>query len=134
MAGSTRRNAPGRASAVPPGLLGRHRDGQKFGPGWRTGGPGRIGQGRTFPGLTAERVRRLGDLPSALVAELLDATEAAAFFTRPAPPDIPTRPDTRTYHLCLSHGGRSRMLAVFEPYALLELGRLIGIAIRCVRG
>lgn len=86
-----------------------------------------------FPGLTAERVRWLGDLPPALAAELLDAAEAAAFFTRPDPPDVPTPPDTRTYRLRLSHGGRSRLLVVSEPYASPELGRLVGIATRCVR-
>ena len=87
-----------------------------------------------FPGLAAERVRRLGDLPPALAAELLDAADAAAFFTRPDPPDTPTRPDTRTYHLRLSHGGRLRLLAISEPYASPELGRLVGIATSCVRG
>lgn len=88
-----------------------------------------------FPGLTAERVRCFGGLAPALAAELLDAAEAAAFFTRPdSPDDVPIRPDTRTYHLRLSHGGRSRLLVVSEPYASPELGRLIGIATRCVRG
>lgn len=87
-----------------------------------------------LPGRTGERVRRLGDLSRALVADLLDAADAAAFFTRPDPPDIRTRPDTRTYHLRLSHGGRSRLLAISEPYASPELGRLVGIATSCVRG
>ena len=87
-----------------------------------------------LPGLTGERVRRLGDLPPALAAELLNAADTAAFFTRPDPADIPTRPDTRAYHLRLSHGGRSRMLAVSEPCASPELRRLVRIATRCVRG
>jgi hypothetical protein len=87
-----------------------------------------------FPGLAAERVRRLGDLSPALAAKLLDAADAAAFFMRPHRPDIPTRLDTRTYHLRLSHGGRSRLLAISEPYASPELRRLVGIATSGVRG
>lgn len=83
-----------------------------------------------FPGLAAERIRCLGDLDPAL-----DAAEAATFFTRPDPTDdVPPRPDMRTCHLRLSHGGRSRLLAIAEPYASPELGELVRIAARCVRG
>ena len=123
-----------RASAVPPGCSNDTVTDDSSAPDGDLVGLTVSGGVAHSPGLTAERARRLGDLPPALAAELLDAAEGAAFFTRPDPPDIPIRPDTRTYLLRLSHGGRSRMLAVSEPYASLQLGRLIGIAIRCVRG
>ncbi len=67
------------------------------------------------------------------LAALLDAAGTADFFTRPVG-DTPTPPDARTYHLRLSHAGRSRTLALPEPFLDPRLATLVRLARDCFSG
>ena len=82
-----------------------------------------------FPGRAGERIRHLADLEPALVAELLAAADAVAFFTRPDPV---VRPDARTYGIRLVHADRSRVLTVPEPFEVPELAQLVRTVRRCL--
>lgn len=86
-----------------------------------------------FPGRAGERIRHLADLEPALVAELLAAADAVAFFTRPDPVETaPVRPDARTYGIRLVHADRSRVLTVPEPFEVPELAQLVRTVRRCL--
>jgi hypothetical protein len=85
-----------------------------------------------FLGRAGERIRRLAGLGTALVAELLAAADAIAFFTRPDPVvTAPVRPDACTVSIRLVHAGRSRLLTVPEPIETPELAQLVQTVRRC---
>ncbi|WCT75883.1 hypothetical protein PQ455_20620 (plasmid) [Sphingomonas naphthae] len=87
-----------------------------------------------FPGLAAERTAALGALNPGRVRALLEAADAAAFFTRAEPGEAPVRPDARAWAQRISHAGRSRLLGLPEPFDDSRLATLVRLARGCLSG
>lgn len=78
-----------------------------------------------------ETTRAFDKLDQRRLAELLEAAEAAEFFTRPEPV-IDGKLSTLLFRLCIAHDGRSREPAIGEPNAAPELERLLRAARACL--
>lgn len=85
-----------------------------------------------FPGLATERTVALGALEPERVSALLEVANAAAFFTRPPPDEGPVRPDGRILVLRIIYDGRSRLLALPEPFSDPGLATLMRLARGCL--
>jgi len=84
-----------------------------------------------FPGFAIERTVALGALEPGRVTALLEAADSAAFFTRPKTDEGPVRPDARIWVLRISHAGRSRLLALSDPFPDPRLATLVSLARDC---
>lgn len=85
-----------------------------------------------FPGFAIERTVALGALEPGCVTALLEAADSTAFFTCPKTDEGPVRPDARIWVLRIRHAGRSRLLALSDPFPDPRLATLVSLARGCL--
>jgi hypothetical protein len=78
----------------------------------------------SFPGLSREQVVRFCDLPPGTVDALVRSAKDACFFDQPDAQGA-SRPDARTYTLCLTIGQRSHRARLSEPIENPALAHLV---------
>jgi hypothetical protein len=78
-----------------------------------------------------EERRALDEIAPEDWTAFLDHADRVDFFTRPEPSTA--SPDARILHLTVTMDGRSRELAINDPFEAPELARLVTLARRCLR-
>lgn len=78
-----------------------------------------------------EEGRTIDEIAAADWGTLLDHADSIGFFTRPEP----QRPllDARIFHVTITSGDRSRVLAVNDPFEAPELAMLVRLTRRAMR-
>ncbi len=75
--------------------------------------------------------RRIEEIAAEDWTALLAHADTIGFFTRPQP--APAPPEARIYHLQITANGRTRELAINDPFESPELAKIVSLTRRCLR-